>query len=244
METSVVGSALTTSVAAVIVAGGTGERFGDPGGKQLASAAGEPVLARTIDAFTACDLISEIIVAVHPDRISEFQGALRSSGVAMDSILVIAGGETRQQSVANGLAAIKGAHRIVAVHDGARPVVSADLIERAIHAIESKQCDGVVVGHPSFDTLKLVDDDRIVDTPDRSRYWVVQTPQVFLVDVLRAAHAAAVTDGYQGTDDASLVERNGGDVRVLEGPRENIKVTVPADLGFVEAILRSREDQE
>jgi 2-C-methyl-D-erythritol 4-phosphate cytidylyltransferase len=229
--------------AAVVVAGGTGERFGDVAGKQLAVVEGAPVLAYALRAFMDCEVISEIVVVVHPDRVFEFTRALASAGVNTDDLTISAGGETRQRSVANGLSALVGQHEVVVVHDGARPMVTVETITAAVSTIDSKRCDGVVVGHPSFDTLKLVDGDRITDTPDRSSYWVVQTPQAFRLEMLRAAHDSAENDGYLGTDDASLVERLGGDVRVLEGPRENIKVTVPADLGFVEAVVRSRNNQ-
>ena len=102
--------------------------------------------------------------------------------------------------------------------------------------------DGAVVGHPSYDTLKLVEGDTVIETVDRERYWAVQTPQAFRRSALEEAHRAAVEDGFLGTDDASLVERAGGRVVVVQGTRDNLKVTVPEDLAFVQAVLNHRRE--
>ena len=128
------------------------------------------------------------------------------------------------------------------MHDGARPLVTPALISNALAALANEpEAAGVVVGHPAIDTLKLVDRFTIEATPPRSRYWAVQTPQIFRAEALRAACAAAEADGFLGTDDSSLVERTGARVIVFEGPRDNIKVTVAEDLLLVEAALRFRE---
>ncbi len=229
------------SAAAVIVAGGTGERFGRAGGKQLAVVAGAPVIAHTLRAFLDATSVDTVVLVCHPDRVGEFESVLAAMNTDVPR-QVVAGGSTRQESVRNGLAALDESASTVVIHDGARPLVTRETIDSAIAALESWECDGVVIGHPSFDTLKHVDSNRITGTPDRARYWTVQTPQVFRLPVLLRAHDEAARDSYSGTDDASLLERQGNDVRVLEGPRENIKVTVPEDLAFIEAVLRSRED--
>jgi 2-C-methyl-D-erythritol 4-phosphate cytidylyltransferase len=232
--------------AAIIVAGGTGERSGLSSGKQLALVAGRPVLTHTLEAFAACEAVHEIVVVVHPDRLAEYAELavkpLRSPKVAS----VVAGGDTRQESVANGLAAVSPDAAAVAIHDGARPLVTSALIASAIEALESEpDLAGVVVGHPSYDTLKSVDGSRrVTGTLDRSAVWAAQTPQVFRAAVLIEAFERAAEDGYVGTDDASLVERIGGAVAVIPGPRDNIKITVPEDLLIVERLLALRGEGE
>ena len=130
----------------------------------------------------------------------------------------------------NGVDAVDPRFEIIAIHDGARPLVTLDLINRSICMLKGDQdIDGVVVGHPSVDTLKVVDSANIVGTPDRNMFWIAQTPQVFRTGIYRRAHAAALSDGFVGTDDSSLIERLGGTVRVVEGRRDNIKLTVPED---------------
>ena len=228
--------------AAVIVAGGAGERTGLAGGKQLAAVAGAPVLHHTLAAFLACDAIDTIVVVVHPDRVDEYREAAVEP-LGSDKILsVVPGGATRRESVAAGLRAVPAEADVIAVHDGARPLVKPAVIEGAIAALLADSAlDGVVVGHPSYDTLKLVaEDGRVVGTADRSAFWAAQTPQVFRADALREAYSRAETFGREGTDDAALVEADGGALRMLEGPRDNIKVTVPGDLAIVEQVLRHR----
>ena len=229
---------------AILVAGGTGERLGLSGGKQLAIVAGRPILGWTVAAFDACAEVDLIVVVCHPERIQEY-AAVAEPYASETPVIFAPGGPTRQASVASGLAAVPDSAEIVLVHDGARPLVTPALIERSIRALrDDAETVGVVVGHPSVDTLKEVDGTTITATPDRSRFWAVQTPQVFRADALRAAYAGAEADGVLGTDDASLVERTGARVLVLEGPRDNLKVTVAEDLVLVEAALRFRERGE
>ena len=233
-----------THTAAVIVAGGTGERLGRPGGKQLAPVRGRPVLSWTIAAFDAAPEVELIVVVCHAERVEEFrQVAVDPLGLTTP-VLFAAGGATRQESVASGLASLPPNVRTVLVHDGARPLVTPRLLGETLAAYWSGDADGLVVGYPAIDTLKVVVGDTIVNTPDRSNFWAVQTPQIFSAETLFAAYAAAQADGFLGTDDASLVERAGGKVVVFEGPRDNIKVTVAEDLLFVEAALEFREGEQ
>lgn len=223
--------------AAIIAAGGTGERFGANGGKQLARVAGEPLLLHTLRAFQAASSINTIVVVTHPDRVAEYAMVLGSD---LDKVAsVIAGGGTRRESVAAGLRALPEGVDLVAVHDGARAAVTPDVIDSAMAALAADAgLDGVVVGHPAYDTIKRVSTERIVEeTPDRTELWVAQTPQVFRSAALIAAHRSAEEAGFDGTDDASLVERDGGRVAMVEGPRWNMKVTVPEDLAVLEALL-------
>lgn len=229
--------------AAVIVAGGTGERLGRPGGKQLAIVMGLPVLSWTLAAFDAAPEVDLIVVVCHPERVDEYRSAACDPLQLATPLSFAAGGETRQASVANGLAALPDSVETVLVHDGARPLVTPQLIAEALAALAADPtAAGVVVGHPAIDTLKEVAGRDILGTPDRSRFWAVQTPQIFGASTLKRAYAAAAAEGFLGTDDASLVERLGERVVVFEGPRDNIKVTVAEDLRFVEAALRFRDE--
>ncbi len=228
--------------AVVIVAGGTGERTGIPGGKQLASLHGRAILSLAIEAFERCPAIDEIVVVVHPDRVEEYRRTAIEPAAPRKVTAVVGGGDTRQASVAAGLAAVSADATVIAVHDGARPLVTPDLIAGALDAlVAAPTADGVVVGHPSYDTLKVVDaEGRIVSTPDRATLWAVQTPQVFRANALREAYRRAELEGFTGTDDASLVERLGGTVLVYQGPRDNIKITVAGDVLVAERLLEAR----
>jgi len=226
--------------AALIAAGGTGRRFGRDAGKQLVVVAGRPVLGHTVAAFAEASTIGLIVLVCHPERVAEYK--LAAAAFAGDTpITVVAGGASRQESVAAGIAWIDDSWDVIAVHDGARPLITSAWIDRMVLAVaKDPAIDGLVIGHPAYDTLKEVDGDRIVATPDRTRFWSVQTPQVFRAAALKSAHAAAPVDALPATDDAALVEGAGGLLRVVEGPRDNIKVTVAEDLAVAEALLRFR----
>lgn len=228
--------------AAVVVAGGTGQRFGEPGGKQLALVMGRPVVAHALAAFDRAQSVDTVVLVVHPSRVEEYRREAVVGAAVRKVALVVPGGDTRQQSVRAGVKALGPDVDLVAIHDGARPLVTPDTIEAAFAALRSDAgLAGVVVGHPAFDTLKETDTAaRVVSTPERSRLWVAQTPQVFRVDVLRRALQDAEAAGVQATDDAALVSRLGEPVEMLEGPRDNIKVTVPEDLAYVEWVLARR----
>lgn len=228
--------------AAVIVAGGTGERSGLSSGKQLATVAGSPVLAHTLRVFDRCEAVDEIVVVVHPERIEEYRREAVDPLGSTKVRAVVGGGSTRQQSVAAGLAAVSHEADLIGVHDGARPLITAELVTTMFQTLAAKpSLAGLVVGHPSYDTLKAVDAQRrVLGTQDRSALWAAQTPQVFRAAALRDAYQRADAEDFTGTDDASLVERLGGAVEMFPGPRDNIKVTVPEDLLVVERLLTLR----
>lgn len=231
----------TVRATAIILAGGIGQRLGRSGGKQMALVAGEPVLAHTVRAFDEASTVDTIVLVCHPDRVSEYLEAVEQAVAPRTRVLAVAGGSTRQESARSGLSAVSDRCGIVAVHDGARPLITAEAIDAAIVELAmDESVDGIVIGHPSYDTVKLVEGDRVVGTPPREQYWAAQTPQVFRCSVLREAYRDAEKTGRTGTDDSSLVEAVGGTVRMLEGSRENIKVTVDADLAFAEAVLAAR----
>jgi 2-C-methyl-D-erythritol 4-phosphate cytidylyltransferase len=143
------------------------------------------------------------------------------------------------------LSAIEESFEFVAIHDGARPLVTPELIERLITIMKGDlEIDGAVVGYPAIDTLKLVNDRYILGTPDRSLLWAVQTPQIFRAPMIREAHVTALSEGFVGTDDSSLVERLDGRVILVQGPRDNIKLTVPEDRLAIEVALTQRMQAE
>lgn len=232
------------SSAAIIVAGGLGERFGNPGGKQLFEVLGKPVLTWSAEAFDAVPDVGLIIIVCPEERREEFCKQAIDPYPFVTPVEFVPSGKIRQESAMNGLDAVPEDFEYVIVHDGARPLVTMDLILHALSVLKGNpDIDGVVVGHPSIDTLKVVNDRTIVGTPDRSMFWVAQTPQVFTASIYRRAQRAAMYDGFVGTDDSSLVERIGGRVLMFNGPRDNIKVTVPEDVGPVVAALSARVAQ-
>lgn len=228
-------------VAAVVVAGGSGERFGAPAGKQLSLVAGRPLLSWSLEVLDR-SFVDAIVVVCPQGRADEYEAVAVTPLAPRTPITFADSGASRQASVRSGLAALPDAARIVVVHDGARPLVTVELIEQLVDALVATGASGVVAAHPSIDTLKIVEDERILETPERARFWQVQTPQVFLRETLERAHARAFDEGFLGTDDASLLERMGADVRVLEAPRSNIKVTLPEDVTFVEAVITNRRE--
>ena len=168
------------SVAAIVVAGGSGERLGREGGKQLAMVAGLPVLLWTLKALAEEPQIGLIIIVTHPERVAEYRVlAVEPLGLSVP-VVFVPGGESRQASVAAGLALVPDSADVVLVQDGARPLLTRALVAQALAALQADpSAAGVVVGHPAVDTLKLVEGGAVISTPDRSRYWAVQTPQFF-----------------------------------------------------------------
>ena len=224
--------------AAIILAGGTGERFGKEGGKQLVEIAGKPVLTWSAEAFDAVGDIGLIVIVCPEERFQEYLEKAVDSFPFVTPVIVAPSGATRQESAFSGLEYVPEEYEYVILHDGARPLVTPELIEHTIATLKGNiDCDGAVVANPAVDTLKVVENGFIVGTPDRSVFWNAQTPQVFRAGIYRRAHAAALSDGFVGTDDSSLIERLGGRVLVVEGPRDNIKLTVPEDYKILEAAV-------
>ncbi|MFA5801510.1 MAG: 2-C-methyl-D-erythritol 4-phosphate cytidylyltransferase [Thermoleophilia bacterium] len=231
-------------IGVIIAAGGIGRRMQAGGSKQLLSLMGKPVLAHTVSLFEELDMVSEIVIAIDPGDVARCRREVVEQFGLSKVTAVVPGGESRAESVGKALAAISTSIDVVLVHDGARPLLSADLLRRGLRDFDDGSCDGVVFGLPVTDTIKEVGiNSRLVTrTPDRSRFWAAQTPQIFKRDILEKAYSAAPDALAQATDDASLVERIGGWVRMVPGSRENIKLTDPFDLQLAETILRNREE--
>ena len=227
--------------AAIILAGGTGERFGKEGGKQLVEIGGKPILTWSVEAFDAVGDIGLIVIVCPAERQGEYLSKAVDPFSFATPIMVAAAGSTRQESAFSGLELVPEEFEYVVMHDGARPLISADLIAHTVATLKGNiDADGAVVAHPAIDTLKVVENGVIVGTPDRSVFWNAQTPQVFRAGIYRRAHASALSDGFVGTDDSSLIERLGGRVLVVEGKRDNIKLTVPEDYLMLVAAVRER----
>lgn len=228
--------------AAVILAGGKGERYGCPSGKQMLEILGKPILTWSAEAFDAVADVGLIVIVCPSERMQEYCYSAVDAFPFVTPVVMAASGAIRQESSLAGLNLVEDSFEFVAIHDGARPLVTPSLIEHTIAAVRgSVDYDGAVVGHPAIDTLKIVSERSIIGTPDRSAFWTVQTPQVFRTATIKEAHRVALADGFVGTDDSSLVERLGGKVALIQGPRNNIKITVPEDTASVEAGLRKRQ---
>lgn len=235
--------------AAIILAGGSGERFGKEGGKQLVEIAHKPILTWSAEAFDAVADIGLIVVVCPEERHEEYLKTAIDPFPFVTPIVLAPSGPSRQESAFSGLEYVPDDYEYVVTHDGARPLISSELIAHTINTLKGNfDADGAVVAHPAIDTLKVVEDGVIVGTPDRSVFWNAQTPQVFRTGIYRRAHASALSDGFVGTDDSSLIERLGGRVLVVEGKRDNIKLTVPEDylmmVAAVGAHLREKEGRD
>lgn len=216
---------------AVIVAAGSASRMGGID-KVMAPLGGEPMIVRTVRAFWKCDAVSEIVIVARPDLIS----AISDLCAGMDKVrAVVAGGKTRQESVMLGLNALSKKVKLAAIHDGARPLVSEAVIDRAIRAANTYGAAAPAV--PVKDTIKVVKGGLVEKTPDRSALQAVQTPQVFDFDLLRGALKKAEQENAAVTDDCSAVERLGMRVKIVEGDERNLKITTPLDLKIAEMLL-------
>ncbi len=219
----------------IVVAGGTGRRFGEP--KQFSTLGGRPVLEWAVE---ACRPVSAGVVLVLP------AGAdAGDAGYAHGADTVVTGGPTRADSVRSGLAAVPDDAEVIVVHDAARPLATAELFLSVVRVLDEEAVDGAVPGVAPSDTIKAVDNaGNVTGTLDRSMLMAVQTPQAFRAGVLRSAHAAAASaagDAIVATDDAMLVEARGGRVRVVPGRPDNLKITTPDDLAAAERLLAVRE---
>lgn len=223
---------------AIIVAGGRGSRLGSPSAKFEHELCGKPLIMYSLEAFQAAESVEGIVLVVPGHRLSAWVvERLRKRGIGK-ATSTVAGGATRQQSVFLGLKQVDNATGVVVVHDAARPLVTAGMIDVACDIPDG--VDGLITSSGVIDTIKVVDGGFVVSTLERDRLVAVQTPQAFRLEVLRKAHRAAEAEGYQGTDDAALVERIGGKVAIIQGSRDNIKVTYPEDLARAKAIIIKR----
>lgn len=226
-------------VGVVVPAAGSGRRMGGRK-KPYLLLCGEPVLLRALGPFLRRKDVREIVVALPPEDVADPPDWLRN---ADERIRLVPGGASRGESVRAGLGALSDEVAIVAVHDGARPLVDDRTVDRCLEA--AREGVGAVAGWPAVDTVKVVDADlRVLRTPARSSLWLAHTPQAFPRKVLVEAYRAASAEDLAATDDASLVEARDGEVRMVRGSSRNIKVTRPDDLALAESYLRSDSSRQ
>ena len=223
-------------IAAIIAAAGIGRRMGGDVPKQYLELSGRPIICHTLDIFKSVSGVDELVVVIEPGREAGFQRDVMDRYGYPSSWQVVAGGGVRQESVANGLNAVSESCDVVIVHDGVRPFVLPSKIDELVCIASSE--GACILAAPVKETIKRVDNNAFVlETVDRDELWGVQTPQVFRRGVLAGAIDEATRSGFVGTDEASLVERIGVKVKVVEGDYHNIKITTPEDIGIGEGIL-------
>lgn len=219
-----------------------GKRMGASVNKQYLQLNGMPIVARTISVFERSPLIDAIYLVIPAEEIPYCREHVVEACGFCKIAAIIPGGRERQNSVMNGLRAMRGHvfdDDVVLIHDGVRPLVTENMLQESI--VTASRHDGALVAVPVKDTIKMVANGIVTGTPGRETLWQAQTPQSFRFGVIYAAHQAAETDQFTGTDDASLVERIGGRVHIVCGDYRNIKITTPEDLVLAEAFLASEK---
>ncbi|MFA5577382.1 MAG: 2-C-methyl-D-erythritol 4-phosphate cytidylyltransferase [Tissierellaceae bacterium] len=227
-------------ISVIIAAAGMSNRMGSKINKQFIAIGSKPILAHTVEKFEKCRYIDEIIIVSKEEEIEYCRKEIVRKYRFNKVTNIIRGGKERQDSVYNGILALDERSDIVLIHDGARPFVKIENIEDSIECVEKH--GACVIGVPVTDTIKIVGEHKSIDkTPQRSLLWAAQTPQAFYKDIILGAYEKAQIDGFLGTDDSSLVERMGHEVRMVMGSYENIKITTPEDILLGESLIRDRE---
>jgi 2-C-methyl-D-erythritol 4-phosphate cytidylyltransferase len=234
-------------IAAILPAAGLGTRMGAETPKQFLELEGTPIVVHSVRRIASCPLVTDIIVATRADVVAWLDERLQAEKLKQ-TVRVIRGGDSRQESVAQALAQVADDTEIVLVHDAVRPFVTAEQIARVIE--EARRCQAAILGIPAMDTVKEVkraslpeDVALIIGTIPRERIVLAQTPQAFAAKLLKEAFARAQADGVNASDEAGLVERIGHDVHVVLGSERNMKITKPADMDLARFYLE-RERQK
>ena len=217
---------------AIIPAAGSGLRFGEK--KQLKEINGMPLIHYTLLPFISSKMIDEIIIAVSKDDINIINLVVKTIN-STKPMIIVEGSSTRQGSIKNALKEINDQSKCICIHDAVRPFIQKELIEKTISSL--KDCDAVIVGNKSTDTLKEVSNNVITNTIDREKIWQVQTPQVFLKNALLSAYSYADKENIIGTDDAILLEKAGYEVKIINDRSINFKITTKEDWIVAEALF-------
>lgn len=226
---------------AILLGGGSGRRMESSVNKVFLPLRGIPAIIRSLAPFTA--LCAGAVVVAAENEIDEMNAVLRRYGMSRFVKAVVPGGSERQHSVWNGLMALPDDAECVLIHDGARALVTEEIIQRAMRSVEEHGSG--IASVPVVDTIKRAEKDGLViETPDRSSMYAMQTPQAFRLPLIVEAHKKAQEDGFLGTDDAALLEHAGMPVYLCEGDRENLKLTTPMDLKLAELLLNMRAEKE
>jgi 2-C-methyl-D-erythritol 4-phosphate cytidylyltransferase len=244
---------MKNKVIAIVPAAGLGKRFGQGSNKPFQTLKGKPLLVWSLEIFEAIDEIVEIIPVLKEEERERGQKVFEDYNLSKIK-RIAPGGKERQDSVYNGLKLIEDKKCIVLIHDGARPLIEKHLIQEAIKELSIpsapffikgsdeglNDCDGVVLGVPLKDTIKEAEAGIIKKTLRRDSLWAIQTPQVFPYNIILRAYEKAMNENFYSTDDAALVERYGGKVKVIMGSYKNIKITTPEDLAIAEFLLSKK----
>lgn len=227
-------------VSVIIAAAGMSNRMGSEINKQFIWIEGKPILAHTIEKFEKCKYVDEIIIVTKEEEIDYCRKEIVKKYKFKKIKNIVRGGKERQDSIYNGILALNEKTDIVLTHDGARPFVEIKNIEDGIKGVlEFGSC---VVGVPVTDTIKVVGKgNKIKNTPKRSSLWAAQTPQCFTKNILVAGYDKAIKDRYSATDDSSIVENAGYEVRMVMGNYKNIKITTPEDIIVAESLFKDKE---
>ncbi len=224
-----------SSIALIVPAAGSGRRLGSDVPKALADVAGIPLVGHTLRRLAAACEFRETVVLAPAGSLEAFTEALEREPPGLSALTVVAGGRTRQESVYIGLDTLASKPDLVCIHDAARPLVSAATVSAVV--AEASRGGAAIAASRPVDSIREDTDRGGSRALERSRLWLVETPQVFDAEVLRAAHASARAHGMQATDDAALVERHGHAVALVASEGRNLKVTEPADLELVRLLL-------
>jgi len=223
--------------AVIIPAAGTGTRMGSDIPKPFLKLFGKSILQRSIQCFLQIDGLMQVLIATSEEYFEECKSIFDDISHEEIQFNVVKGGNERQDSIWNAIQHLTTEIDLVAIHDAVRPFVKKVHIDNCFDA--ASEFGGAVLCVPAKDTIKKVNSENfITETPDRSQLWQAQTPQVFRKKIIAEAYESAIKENFLGTDDASLVERYGGTVKVVEGSRENLKITFPIDLKIAEFIIK------
>jgi len=229
---------IENTVYLLIPSAGMGRRMGSDRNKLLLTLRSQPLIAWTLLAALASRHLTWVGIIANPTDWSDLKQILAELPLTKP-VELIQGGSTRQESVYSGLQALPVAAQQVLIHDGARCLVTPALLDRC--AEEIHHCQGLIAAVPVKDTIKVVDENRLIQsTPDRRQLWAAQTPQAFDVQLLKQCHAQGKSQGWEVTDDAALFEKCGLPVKIIEGEETNLKITTPGDLAIAEFILHQR----
>jgi len=219
---------------AIVVASGTGSRMGSEIPKQFIEVMGKPIISYTLNSLSKCSDIDDIIIVTLPEYLVYCKDVVDAFNFKKVS-KIVCGGQTRSQSVFNGLNELDDSCDMVVIHDGVRPLIDSDTISKCISAAVRYDC--AAVGVRMKDTIKFVDDGFIEGTVDREKLWQIQTPQVFKKDLILSFYKNADINSISATDDCALAERAGYKIKIVKGKYENIKITTPQDIFIMKGLL-------
>ena len=227
-------------VSVIEAAAGMSNRMGSKINKQFIAIDNKPILAHTLEKFERCRYIDEIILVTKEEEVEYCRKEIVKKYGFKKVVNIVRGGKERQDSVYNGILALDEKTDIVLTHDGARPFVKIESIEDGIRGVEDY--GACVIGVPVKDTIKVVDSNKVVHhTPKRDLLWAAQTPQCFWTHLLKKGYEMASEEGIVGTDDSSLVEKNGHSIKMIMGSYDNIKITTPEDLIIADSFLKDKD---